>query len=51
MVCTTSPLVLDRADRVAYLRDGRVVAEGSHRQLLETEPRYAATGTRGEEDR
>jgi ABC-type multidrug transport system fused ATPase/permease subunit len=51
VVCTTSPLVLDRADRVAYLRDGRVVAEGTHRRLLETEPRYAATVTREEEDR
>ena len=51
VVCTTSPLVLDRVDRVAYLRDGRVVADGTHRQLLETEPRYAATVTREEEDR
>jgi ABC-type transport system involved in cytochrome bd biosynthesis fused ATPase/permease subunit len=49
VVCTTSPLVLDRADRVAYLCDGRVVAEGSHRRLMETEPRYAATVTREED--
>lgn len=49
VVCTTSPLMLDRADRVAYVEGGRVVAEGTHRQLLEEEPRYAATVTRGED--
>jgi ABC-type sugar transport system ATPase subunit len=51
VVCTTSPLMLDRADHVAFLKDGLVVAEGTHRDLLETEPRYAATVTRGEESR
>jgi ABC-type multidrug transport system fused ATPase/permease subunit len=48
LVVTTSPLVLDHADRVAYLEGGRVRAEGTHRQLLTDEPRYAATVTRGE---
>ncbi|MFG2005760.1 ABC transporter transmembrane domain-containing protein [Spirillospora sp. NPDC048911] len=48
VVCTTSPLVLDRADHVVYVEDGTVIAEGGHRGLLETEPRYAATVTRGE---
>ncbi|MFI0410980.1 ABC transporter transmembrane domain-containing protein [Actinomadura sp. 3N508] len=48
VVCTTSPLMLDRADHVAFVEDGRIVAEGTHRDLLETEPRYAATVTRGE---
>ncbi|WP_246007138.1 ABC transporter transmembrane domain-containing protein [Actinomadura pelletieri] len=48
VVCTTSPLILDRADHVAFVQDGRVVAEGAHRDLLTTEPRYAATVTRGE---
>jgi ABC-type multidrug transport system fused ATPase/permease subunit len=48
VVCTTSPLVLDRADHVVFIEDGTVVAEGSHRELLDTEPRYAATVTRGE---
>jgi ABC-type multidrug transport system fused ATPase/permease subunit len=42
-ICSTSPLVLDRADRVLYVEDGRVVAEGTHRSLLDTEPRYART--------
>ncbi|HET8680469.1 MAG TPA: ABC transporter ATP-binding protein, partial [Micromonosporaceae bacterium] len=50
VVCTTSPLMLDRADHVAYVEGGQVVAEGTHRQLLMEEPRYAATVTRGEED-
>ncbi|RFS84772.1 ABC transporter ATP-binding protein [Actinomadura spongiicola] len=48
VVCTTSPLMLDRADHVAFVQDGRVVAEGAHRDLVKTEPRYAATVTRGE---
>jgi ABC-type multidrug transport system fused ATPase/permease subunit len=48
VVCTTSPLVLDRADTVALVAGGRVVAEGSHRDLLDTEPRYRAVVARGE---
>ena len=47
VVCTTSPLVLDRADHVIYVESGRVVAEGTHRELLDREPRYAATVTEG----
>ncbi|OLT12510.1 hypothetical protein BJF79_21990, partial [Actinomadura sp. CNU-125] len=46
VVCTTSPLMLDRAAHVAFVQDGRVVAEGTHRTLLATDPRYAATVTR-----
>jgi ABC-type multidrug transport system fused ATPase/permease subunit len=49
VVCTTSPLLLDRADKVALVVDGRVVAEGTHRELLDTDPRYRAVVTRGEE--
>ncbi|KAB8191245.1 ATP-binding cassette domain-containing protein [Nonomuraea phyllanthi] len=48
MVCTTSPLVLDRTDHVLYVEGGRVLAEGTHRQLLDDSPAYAATVTRGE---
>ena len=50
VVCTTSPLLLDRADHVVYVEGGRVVAEGTHAELLDREPRYAATVTRGEDD-
>jgi ABC-type multidrug transport system fused ATPase/permease subunit len=50
VVATTSPLVLDRADHVIYLERGRVVAEGTHRELLDGEPRYAAAVTRGEDE-
>ncbi|MEO3872634.1 ABC transporter ATP-binding protein [Nonomuraea sp. B12E4] len=49
LVCTTSPLVLDRTDHVIYMADGRMLAEGTHRQLLDTSPEYAATVTRGED--
>jgi ABC-type multidrug transport system fused ATPase/permease subunit len=49
VVCTTSPLLLDRADKVALVVAGRVVAEGTHRELLDAEPRYRAVVTRGEE--
>ncbi|MEU8265735.1 ABC transporter ATP-binding protein [Sphaerisporangium sp. NPDC049002] len=48
LVCTTSPLVLDRADTVIFMRDGKARAEGSHRSLLATDPDYTATVTRGE---
>jgi ABC-type multidrug transport system fused ATPase/permease subunit len=50
VVCSTSPLVLDRADHVVYVEDGAVVAEGGHRHLLLSEPRYARTVLRDEED-
>jgi len=36
------------ADRVALMEDGRVVATGTHDELLVTEPRYAAVLTRTE---
>jgi ABC-type multidrug transport system fused ATPase/permease subunit len=49
MVTTSSPLVLDRADRVAFVQNGRVVAIGRHRDLLREEPAYRAVVTREEE--
>jgi ABC-type multidrug transport system fused ATPase/permease subunit len=48
VVLTNSPLVLDRADTVSLVLDGRVVATGRHRDLLHDDPRYRAVVTREE---
>ena len=40
VLATTSPALLDRADVVHYLVDGRVAATGSHRELLRAVPGY-----------
>ncbi|RPF36386.1 ABC transporter ATP-binding protein [Streptomyces sp. TLI_185] len=50
LVTTTSPLVLDRADTVYYLVDGKVAASGGHRELLDTEPGYRALVARDAEE-
>ncbi|WP_075017231.1 ABC transporter transmembrane domain-containing protein [Actinacidiphila rubida] len=42
VVATTSPLVLEHADTVLHLVDGRVAAAGPHRELLRTAPAYRA---------
>jgi putative ABC transport system ATP-binding protein len=39
VVMTTSPLLMESAEAVLVL-DQRVVASGTHQQLLESEPRY-----------
>ncbi|MFG3317995.1 ABC transporter ATP-binding protein [Streptomyces sp. NPDC048171] len=49
VVASTSPLMLDRADTVVFLVDGKVAATGSHRELLTTEPGYRALVARDEE--
>ncbi len=49
IVVTSSPLVLDAVDQVAFLRGGRVVATGSHRDLLESDAGYRAVVTREQE--
>jgi ABC-type multidrug transport system fused ATPase/permease subunit len=49
IVLTTSPLLLDAVDRVVYLRDGRMVAQGRHHELLATSAGYADVVTRGED--
>ncbi len=46
VVLTSSPLVLDRADRVVLVRDGSVAATGTHRELLRAAPAYRAVVTR-----
>ncbi|MGW3074537.1 MULTISPECIES: ABC transporter transmembrane domain-containing protein [unclassified Kitasatospora] len=49
VVFATSPLLLDQADRVVLLQEGRAVAAGRHRELMRTEPAYRAVVTREEE--
>ena len=49
VICTSSPLVLDRTDRVCFVEAGRLVAVGSHHGLLDTEPRYARTVLRADQ--
>ncbi|MEK6275332.1 MAG: ABC transporter ATP-binding protein [Actinomycetota bacterium] len=49
VVVTTSPLVLDQADRVVFVEGGKVVAEGTHRELLRANRSYNWTVTRGED--
>ncbi|GAB3953356.1 hypothetical protein GCM10027614_58660 [Micromonospora vulcania] len=41
--------MLSRADRVIFVEDGKVVAEGTHAELLDGEPRYRATVSREED--
>ncbi|GEJ98897.1 ABC transporter ATP-binding protein [Streptomyces sp. 1-11] len=50
VVFTSSPLLLDHADRVALVHDGEVLAVGAHRELIDTEPRYRAVVTRETDD-
>ena len=46
VVTSTSPLMLDAADRVAFLREGRVVAAGTHAELLASDADYRQVVTR-----
>ncbi|GHH61693.1 putative ABC transport system ATP-binding protein [Streptomyces umbrinus] len=50
VVFTSSPLLLDHADRVVLVHDGEVAAVGVHRELLHSEPRYRAVVTRETDD-
>lgn len=50
VVFTSSPLLLDRADRVVLVHEGQVAAVGPHRELVRDEPRYRAVVTRETED-
>ncbi|MFI2373524.1 ABC transporter ATP-binding protein [Streptomyces sp. NPDC018964] len=46
VVITSSPALLDAADRVLVLDDGVVTAEGTHRNLLATDEDYGAAVAR-----
>ncbi|WP_309649982.1 ABC transporter ATP-binding protein [Nocardioides sp.] len=46
LVATSSPLMLDAVDEVAFIESGVVVATGTHRELLDTHARYRAVVTR-----
>ncbi|MFD1825667.1 MULTISPECIES: ABC transporter ATP-binding protein [Mumia] len=48
VVVSSSPLVLDVADEVAFLSAGRVVATGDHHQLMTTDRAYRQVVTREE---
>jgi putative ABC transport system ATP-binding protein len=50
VVFSSSPLLLDRADRVVFVPDGTATASGSHRELLNSNSAYRAVVTREEED-
>src|SRR6266511_844726 len=49
VVLASSPLLLERADTVAHLRGGRIVATGSHAELLEQDATYPALVSRDED--
>ncbi|MGW7385534.1 ABC transporter transmembrane domain-containing protein [Streptomyces sp. NPDC054794] len=50
VVFTSSPLLLDRADRVVMVHEDEVVAVGTHRELVHTDPLYRAVVTRETDD-
>jgi ABC-type multidrug transport system fused ATPase/permease subunit len=49
LVTSTSPLVLDHADTVCFLVDGKVAATGTHRELLRSQPGYRSLVARDTE--
>jgi ABC-type multidrug transport system fused ATPase/permease subunit len=49
IVMTSSPLMLDHADRVVFMAGGQVRASGTHQELLATTPAYRSVVLRGEE--
>ena len=48
VVMTASPLLLDQADAVILLTDGKATARGTHRELMATNAAYKDTVVRGE---
>ena len=47
VIFTTSPLLLEHAETVAFVVDGKVVTNGRHRDLLRESPEYRNTVIRG----
>ena len=45
---TASPLLLDQADTVILLTDGKAAAQGTHKELMATSTAYKHTVVRGE---
>lgn len=50
VIASSSPLVLHRADEVAFVTAGRVAAVGSHGELLANQPEYRAMVSRSMAD-
>ncbi|MEU6718015.1 ABC transporter ATP-binding protein [Nonomuraea sp. NPDC046802] len=50
LLTSTSPLVLDQADIVYHLVEGRVAVTGTHRELLATDRRYRRLVSREDND-
>ncbi|MFE7958964.1 ABC transporter transmembrane domain-containing protein [Streptomyces sp. NPDC057413] len=50
VVFTSSPLLLDRADQVVLVHEGRAGAVGTHTELVRSDPRYRAVVTRETDD-
>ncbi|WP_241268017.1 ABC transporter transmembrane domain-containing protein [Streptomyces chrestomyceticus] len=50
VVLTSSPLLLDRAERVVFLDADQVAGVGTHRELLHSVPAYRAVVTRETEE-
>ena len=49
LIATTSPLLLEKVDEVLVVRDGTVIARGSHEELLLQHGWYRSTIMRGDE--
>jgi len=49
LVVTSSPLVLDRADDVVLLEDGRATERGTHRELMHRSATYRNVVVRGDD--
>ncbi len=50
VITTSSPLMLDEVDEVAFLEDGRITAVGTHADLLASNAAYRMTVTRESDD-